>query len=1083
MRAHFLDIMPNAGRCLLLVCLLSAGCSRAFWRKQADRDSYNVIAEKMTDPRWVLPRVDVTPDVRSRFFDPYDLDKPPLPPDDPAAHEYLHNVAGMKGYKSWHKLGDTLTVENPQWLEPFPLLPRRLETYGADKENDDAENGGYGDSPKPDTKPGDAPSPEKPKENGPALPNDVSFGVDLPPPAPPATLPGESAESADNSSQADELSSSETGDLVPTIENLTLDQAIELANIHSREYQREIEDLYLSSLDLTFDRFQFNVRYLGVGGREPSGDLEFGSIPGGENSLGLTNRFGISKLLPTGGQLAVELANNTLWLFAGSNRSTTASVLSYSLVQPLLIGAGRKIVLEDLTQGERNVLYATRDLARFRKQFFTDTVAGGRSNGFLGLLQQRQVITNQELNIELLKRQLTILRILASQRPPEISEDLVALPAGLALAVAPGIKIAPVLVGKLRYLNMKLFWAGDMTDEQEQAMRSLSNDAAFLKAANELVQRVRTEVVTLDVAQLETRFANSRQALAGSKRRYSGTLDNFKVQLGLPPGLQLTIDESMLRPFELIDGKLRATQADLEQFVDEWAQLDGDDFDFERFQSVVQGLNEQHDAVEDQGIALLRTDFERVEQAMPDRLSRLSMEVERKRVRLNFDRDRRLFESILQDLADVDLQRQPLDQAVMKKSLEDYLDSLDSNNNGKLEEAEFPASWRHDFRRLDVEQDGKKDNAIDATELAKAFVVKTAEAREQLLRIAMNLQVVQIGLRTELIRLARFELTMKESVGLGMENRLDLKNAAAAVMDDRRQVEVRANQLEALIDVRAEGDVRTPTGKRPFDFRGARSSFRAGVAFTAPLDLISERNAYRVSLINYQRSRRDYMAFEDNVKLEIRQEWRDLTVLQNNFETAREAVRYAALQYDQAVEQTIAPATSGPSRSGGDQGLKLLNALNSVLTAQNNLIGIWENFERNRLNIYRDMGIMEIDAGGVWVDPVYLHPREEEEPDNEERTIENGADVVVGVIDSRDQSGVQRRSRSPQERSPLGRTGPIRQVGFETPERPSAKRSWYTGQRFRLPTRTQTSSGLDSGGAGDRRGGNRLGRERPRPAR
>jgi hypothetical protein len=88
MRAHFLDIMPNAGRCLLLVCLLSAGCSRAFWRKQADRDSYNVIAEKMTDPRWVLPRVDVTPDVRSRFFDPYDLDKPPLPPDDPAAHEY-----------------------------------------------------------------------------------------------------------------------------------------------------------------------------------------------------------------------------------------------------------------------------------------------------------------------------------------------------------------------------------------------------------------------------------------------------------------------------------------------------------------------------------------------------------------------------------------------------------------------------------------------------------------------------------------------------------------------------------------------------------------------------------------------------------------------------------------------------------------------------------------------------------------------------------------------------------------------------------------------------------------------------------
>lgn len=40
---------------------------------------------KTRDPRWDLPRVTVDADSRSRFYDPYDLTKPPLPPDDPAA--------------------------------------------------------------------------------------------------------------------------------------------------------------------------------------------------------------------------------------------------------------------------------------------------------------------------------------------------------------------------------------------------------------------------------------------------------------------------------------------------------------------------------------------------------------------------------------------------------------------------------------------------------------------------------------------------------------------------------------------------------------------------------------------------------------------------------------------------------------------------------------------------------------------------------------------------------------------------------------------------------------------------------------
>ena len=55
----------------------------------------------------------------------------------------------------------------------------------------------------------------------------------------------------------------------------------------------------------------------------------------------------------------------------------------------------------------------------------------------------------------------------------------------------------------------------------------------------------------------------------------------------------------------------------------------------------------------------------------------------------------------------------------------------------------------------------------------------------------------------------------------------------------------------------------------------------------------------------------------------------------------------------------------------GQTGLNLIQAANAVLTAQNNLIQTWSLYERNRINIYRDMDIMEIDARGLWVDPLY----------------------------------------------------------------------------------------------------------------
>ena len=116
--------------------------------------------------------------------------------------------------------------------------------------------------------------------------------------------------------------------------------------------------------------------------------------------------------------------------------------------------------------------------------------------------------------------------------------------------------------------------------------------------------------------------------------------------------------------------------------------------------------------------------------------------------------------------------------------------------------------------------------------------------------------MIQINLRVELIKIIKFDIPIEQAVQTGLENRTDLMNQRALVMDARRKLEVLANALRSQLDLTAEGDINTvPLGAgdtSPFEFRKDQSSFRFGVQFPAPLDQVAQRNAYRQGLITYQ---------------------------------------------------------------------------------------------------------------------------------------------------------------------------------------------------------------------------------------
>src|SRR5205085_10862477 len=95
---------------------------------------------------------------------------------------------------------------------------------------------------------------------------------------------------------------------------LTLEQAAELGMFNSREFQDRRENLYLTALPVTLQRFAFAAQAFAAeqAVREYAGGKAVG---GPANSWTLTSGTGVSKLLPTGALLLLSFSNQTVFDF------------------------------------------------------------------------------------------------------------------------------------------------------------------------------------------------------------------------------------------------------------------------------------------------------------------------------------------------------------------------------------------------------------------------------------------------------------------------------------------------------------------------------------------------------------------------------------------------------------------------------------------------------------------------------------------------------------------------------------------------------------------------------------------------
>ncbi|MEZ6197246.1 MAG: TolC family protein [Planctomycetota bacterium] len=191
-----------------------------------------------------------------------------------------------------------------------------------------------------------------------------------------------------------------------------------------------------------------------------------------------------------------------------------------------------------------------------------------------------------------------------------------------------------------------------------------------------------------------------------------------------------------------------------------------------------------------------------------------------------------------------------------------------------------------------------------------------------------------------------------------LRNRLDFATAEARVADAGRRVYIARDALRAGLDFQAS------FGANTNDF--ARSSFKLdplgdtdfslGLLLDLPLDRVNERNAYRSAIINYEGTRRDAEAFEDQVKLEARRGLRNLRQAAETYRIQLESLRVAVIYEDAA--QLLKAAGSGSTND-------LVDAQNELIQAQNAVLNALIDYRISRLELERDLGILVVGDDGI----------------------------------------------------------------------------------------------------------------------
>ncbi len=208
------------------------------------------------------------------------------------------------------------------------------------------------------------------------------------------------------------------------------------------------------------------------------------------------------------------------------------------------------------------------------------------------------------------------------------------------------------------------------------------------------------------------------------------------------------------------------------------------------------------------------------------------------------------------------------------------------------------------------------------------------------------------------IGVSKPEYNAEDAIEIALEKRLDLANTKDSLEDTERKLVLAQEGLGIQANLVATANVTSPSENDEF----TRLQFHKGVYTLSmesdlPFDQLSERNSYREALISLQQQQRSYDQDLDRIKLEVRQDYRDLVETTRSYEIQTISLELARRRVEQ--QRMLLELGQGTVRL-------LLESEDALVQAQNQVIAALVDHTLSKLNFYSDIGILQVKPDGMW---------------------------------------------------------------------------------------------------------------------
>lgn len=260
---------------------------------------------------------------------------------------------------------------------------------------------------------------------------------------------------------------------------------------------------------------------------------------------------------------------------------------------------------------------------------------------------------------------------------------------------------------------------------------------------------------------------------------------------------------------------------------------------------------------------------------------------------------------------------------------------------------------------------------VDQAEQRLLEAEQNVISTEQAYRSSLDSFKVTLGLQpdanvdldtAELDELAQVEmeeiaLDQETAIEIALGRRMDFLSSIDRVQDAGRRVAVAEDGLLPELNLVGGAAMNSLGPNNVANFRPRTARYELGLDLDLPLDRKEERNLYRGALITLERSKRDYREDLDSIILQIRNAFRELAQSRASFGIQEQSV---------ALAERRKESTDMLLQAGDASTRDMLDSQAALLGAWNNRTRAVIDYKISRLELWRDMGILQIDDFGYW---------------------------------------------------------------------------------------------------------------------